>query len=87
MIDRFPSLDLIFKRVDEVVFGERFIFGEVDLFDQIFLLDHFAGDDSVGFGIYGEVGLREATLPQLFILDGVPCIYYFKGMNFFDAFL
>lgn len=62
MIDRLPCLDFIFEGVDEIVFGEGFILGEVDLFDEILLLDHFAGDDSVGFGIDGEVCLRKAAL-------------------------
>ena len=69
MVDALPGFDLIFEGVDEVLFCEGLVLGEVDLLDQIFLFDHLAGDDSIAFGVDRQVGLREAALAQLLIFD------------------
>ena len=44
MLDGFPGFDLIFECVNEVFFGEGFIFCLVYFGDEVFLFDHFAGD-------------------------------------------
>jgi hypothetical protein len=76
-MNQFPSFDLVFEGVDEVLLSKRLIFGEIDLLNQIPLLNHFASDDLIAFGIDGHVGLGETTLTQLLVLDGVASIHYF----------
>lgn len=86
MVYQLPCLYFIFQRVDEILLGQRFIFREVDLLDQILFLYHFAGNDFVRFGIYCQVCFREAALSQFFIFDGVATVDNFEGVAFLHGF-
>jgi len=80
VVDGLPCFHLVFERVDEVLLSQRFIFGEVDFFDEIFLFYHLAGDDAIGFGVDGEVRFGEAALAQFLILNGVATVDDLEGV-------
>jgi hypothetical protein len=71
--------------VDEVLFGETFVFAEVDFFDEVFFGYHFTGDNCGGFGVYANVGFGKAALAKHFIFDLVPTIDYLQCGYFLNA--
>ena len=63
MLDGFPCFDLVFEGIDEIFLSKRFVFSLIDFFDEIFLLDHFAGDYFIVLGVDSKVCFGKTTHP------------------------
>lgn len=91
MLNGLPSFDFVFESIDEVLFGQRLVLSLVDFIDETFLFDHFAGNDFVALGVYGEIGLGEAAKTKHFVFDRVSTVDYLESMrllhSFFQRFL
>lgn len=81
VMDGLPGLDLVLERVDEILLGEGLILGEVDLVYQVLLLDHLAGQHLARLGVDRQVGLREAPLAQLLVLDRVVPVHHLQRVQ------
>lgn len=55
--------------MDEEIFGERLVFGEVDLVHEMLLLNHLAGHFFTSFVIKGQISCGKAALTQNLVLN------------------
>lgn len=69
--------------MDEEIFGERLVFGEVDLIHKMLLLDHLAGYFFTSFVIKSQISCGKATLTQNLVLNRVFGVNDFEGVKFF----
>jgi hypothetical protein len=85
VVDQLPGLHLVLQSIDEVLLGQRLVLRQVNLIDQIFLLNHLAGQNLPRFSIYCEVGLGKASLAQLLVFYRVVPVYNFQRMRLFHS--
>ena len=82
MMNRLPSFNFSFERMNKIFFRKAFIFARIYFLYQVLFWNHFASNHMSCLRIDTDVSWCETSFAQQFVLDLISTINHFQSRDF-----